>query len=187
MDTGTNRAQRSIKILLRGWFITTLPFDVNLICSLCSNRQDVDLGSVTDLSLCFFVFCFSAVSLLFPFNRTEEKIFQFQFHHAGDVAVSCGGKKKSVSVSRHILYTPLQNCFFVCGIVVFLWLVLNEKYPSILSFQYAPDLNRKWLFSWTAYFSEAKFLFFYSSQKYILFCVTDCIRFGIVLLDIIVI
>lgn len=62
----------------------------------------------------FLCFCFSAVSLLFPFNRTEEKIFQFQFHHAGDVAVSCGGKKKkkSVSVSRHILYTPLHNCFF---------------------------------------------------------------------------
>lgn len=67
----------------------------------------------------FLCFCFSAVSLLFPFNRTEEKIFQFQFHHAGDVAVSCGGKKKK---KKCFCLTP----YFVHAIaqLLFLYVVL---------------------------------------------------------------
>lgn len=68
----------------------------------------------------FLCFCFSAISLLFPFNRTEEKIFQFQFHHAGDVAVSCGGKKKKKVFLSHAIFCT-RHCKTVFLYVVLLY------------------------------------------------------------------
>lgn len=111
------------KILLRSWFITTLPFDVNLICSLCSSRQDVDLGSVTDLSLCFFVFVFPPSHFYFLSTEQRKKYSNSNFimQETSQYHVEVKKKKKKCfCLTPYFVHAIAQLLFFVCGIVVFL-------------------------------------------------------------------